>query len=96
MDSNPVADYGEDRQEDGQSIAQQAERDAVNYAASSVMVPMSQKSQMTSKTYISQLEKQLLEEKTAREKLQGEIEQIKKVNAEISSKLGLSSQNTMQ
>lgn len=69
MDSNPVADYGEDRQEDGQSIAQQAERDAVNYAASSVMVPMSQKSQMTSKTYISQLEKQLLEEKTAREKL---------------------------
>lgn len=96
MDSNPVADYGEDRQEDGQSIAQQAERDAVNYAASSVMIPMSQKSQMTSKTYISQLEKQLLEEKTAREKLQGEIEQIKKVNAEISSKLGLSSQNTMQ
>jgi len=51
---------------------------------------------MTSKTYISQLERQLKEEKTAREKLQGEIEQIKKVNAEISSKLGLSSQNTQQ
>jgi len=37
-----------------------------------------------------------MEERTAREKLQGEIEQIKKVNAEISSKLGIKSQTTQQ
>lgn len=65
--------------------------------AQSVQAPPSvAKSQLTSKTYISQLEKQLNEERTAREKLQNEIEQIKKVNAEISSKLGLKSQTTQQ
>jgi len=45
----------------------------------------------TSKTYISVLEKQLNEEKRAREKLEQEIEEIKRINSEISSKLGLSS-----
>lgn len=44
----------------------------------------------TSKTYISTLEKQLNEERFAREKLEKEIEEIKKINSEISSKLGLS------
>lgn len=44
----------------------------------------------TSKTYINALEYQLNEEKEAREKLQQEIEQLKKINSEISSKLGLS------
>lgn len=45
----------------------------------------------TSKTYISTLERQLNDEKRAREKLEREIEEIKKINSEISSKLGLSS-----
>ena len=44
----------------------------------------------SSKTYISHLEKQLKEEKVAREKLAMEIEEIKRLNTEISSKLGLS------
>lgn len=44
----------------------------------------------TSKTYIQNLENQLNEEKEAREYLQKEIEQLKKINSEISSKLGLS------
>ena len=44
----------------------------------------------SSKTYISALEKQLLEERSAREKLYKEIEEIKRINSEISSKLGLS------
>ena len=47
----------------------------------------------SSKTYISSLEKKLTEEKRAREKLQEEIEEIKKINSEISSKLGLSTTN---
>jgi predicted RNase H-like nuclease (RuvC/YqgF family) len=47
-------------------------------------------SALTSKTYISHLEKQLLEEKKAREKLEKEVEEIKRINSEISSKLGLS------
>jgi len=42
------------------------------------------------------LEKQLNEEKDAREKLQREIEEIKKINSEISSKLGaLAEQNKL-
>lgn len=44
----------------------------------------------TSKTYISNLEKQLNEERLAREKLQKDIEEIKRINSEITSKLGLS------
>lgn len=43
----------------------------------------------SSKTYISALEKQLTDEKRAREKLEKEIEEIKRINTEISSKLGL-------
>lgn len=45
----------------------------------------------TSKTYISHLERQLRDERDAREKLAEEIEEIKRINSEISSKLGLSS-----
>ena len=48
-------------------------------------------SNVTSKTYISKLEKQLEIEKQARLKLEQEVEEMKKINAEISSKLGLSS-----
>jgi len=50
----------------------------------------SKRSQLTSKTYISKLEKQLEIEKEARLKLEREVEEMKKINAEISSKLGLS------
>ena len=50
----------------------------------------SRRSQATSKTYISKLEKQLEIEKQARLKLEQEVEEMKKINAEISSKLGLS------
>ena len=51
----------------------------------------SRRSQQTSKTYISKLEKQLEQEKIARQKLEQEVEEMKRINAEISSKLGLSS-----
>jgi predicted RNase H-like nuclease (RuvC/YqgF family) len=44
----------------------------------------------TSKTYINSLEQRLNEEREAREALQREIENLKKINSEISSKLGLS------
>ena len=44
----------------------------------------------SSKTYISHIEKELKDEKIAREKLEKEIEEIKRINSEISSKLGLS------
>jgi len=42
------------------------------------------------KTYISHLEKQLNEEKRAREELEREIQEIKRMNLEIITKLGLS------
>jgi hypothetical protein len=44
---------------------------------------------VSSKTYVSKLEKELKVEREARVQLQREIEEIKKVNSEISSKLGL-------
>lgn len=44
----------------------------------------------SSKTYITHLEKQIKNEKEARVKLQKDIEEIKRLNSEISSKLGLS------
>ena len=56
----------------------------------SVASKQSKRSQVTSKTYISKLEKQLEMEKVARMKLEAEVEEMKKINAEISSKLGLS------
>lgn len=56
----------------------------------SVVSRQSKRSTATSKTYISKLEKQLEFEKQARLKLEHEVEEMKKLNAEISSKLGLS------
>ena len=42
-----------------------------------------------SKSYISNLEKDLKDERQAREKLQNDIELIKRMNSEISEKLGI-------
>lgn len=50
---------------------------------------ISRRSQLTSATYISKLEKELQEERKAREKLAQELEEIKKISSEISSHLGL-------
>jgi hypothetical protein len=44
----------------------------------------------TNKTYITKLESQLAAEREARLKLEKEIEEMKRINAEISSKLGIS------
>jgi predicted RNase H-like nuclease (RuvC/YqgF family) len=49
----------------------------------------SRRSQLTSATYISKLEKELQEERRARENLAKELEEIKKISSEISSHLGL-------
>ena len=54
------------------------------------------RSKATSKTYISKLESQLAQEREARQKLEKEVEEMKKLNAEISSKLGLSSPGVEQ
>lgn len=43
----------------------------------------------TSASYISKLEKELRHEKEAREKLERELEEIKRISSEISSHLGL-------
>jgi len=66
------------------------ERDEVKSLAARSKVSQA-RSQMTgtSKTYISKLEQQLEAERQARLKLEKEVEEMKKINAEISSKLGL-------
>eukprot|EP00347_Sterkiella_histriomuscorum_P011364 403372734 len=80
------------RNEDGQSIVSGATRSV--YSKRTVM--SANGSIKTSKTYISALERQLNDEKRAREKLEKEIEEIKKINTEISSKLGISTSNAKQ
>ena len=42
---------------------------------------------MSGRTYISQLQKQLDVEKEARQKLEGELEDLKKISSEITSQL---------
>lgn len=74
-------------QDDRQSVISMSQRSVVSKRT----VMSSNGTVKTSKTYISTLEKQLNEEKRAREKLELEIEEIKRINSEISSKLGLSS-----
>lgn len=54
-------------------------------SVSQVAPPDSKYSQLSGKTYISQLKKQLDEEREAREKIQGEMEDLKKASEEISS-----------
>jgi hypothetical protein len=51
---------------------------------------LSQLSRTSNRTYITKLESQLMAEREARLRLEKEVEEMKKINAEISSKLGLS------
>ena len=44
---------------------------------------------MSGRTYISQLKKQLDDERMARVKLEGELEDLKKISSEITSHLSL-------
>ena len=67
----------------------------MNRVAPSYVSKQSRRTNATSKTYISKLEKQLEIEKQARLKLEQEVEEMKKINAEISSKLGLSNASAM-
>ena len=44
---------------------------------------------MSGRTYISQLKRQLDDEREARQKLEGELEDLKKISSEITSHLSL-------
>lgn len=70
--------------------AEEEKDDVRSLAAKSQASKASRKSNVTSKTYISKLELQLEQEKMARLRLEKEVEEMKKINAEISSKLGIS------
>jgi predicted RNase H-like nuclease (RuvC/YqgF family) len=72
----------------GAGVSQKSYISRKSYTPS--QVPSGATSTKTSKTYIQVLELQLNEEKEARESLQREIEKLKKINSEISSKLGIS------
>lgn len=58
-------------------------------SASEMKPTASQISQMSGRTYISQLKKQLDDERYARQKLEGELEDLKKISSEITSHLSL-------
>lgn len=53
----------------------------------SQMSRVSGRSKISSRTYVTRLEKQLNEEKEARERLEKELEEIKRLNQEITSHL---------
>jgi len=44
---------------------------------------------MTGRTYISELQKQLLDERDARKKLETDLDELKKISSEITSQLSL-------
>jgi hypothetical protein len=52
---------------------------------------MAKMTNVTNKTYVRKLEDQLMSEKAARKKLESEVEEMRRVNQEISSRLGLMS-----
>jgi len=56
------------------------------------MSSVSQANVSQSRSYIKNLESQLEAEKDARIKLEKEVEQMKRINTEISSKLGIAIQ----
>ena len=71
---------------------QEEERDEVGDLAEgtekkSQVSRISGRSKFSSRTYVTRLEKQLNEEKEAREKLERELEEIKRLNQEITSHL---------
>jgi hypothetical protein len=90
---NPEANGDEGKVQEDQEL--QDEIDSLYYGSSysgsrrSDASGVSRRSQLTSATYISKLEKELQEERRAREKLSLELEEIKKISSEISSHLGL-------
>ena len=90
---NSEVPQNEDQYQEGAVEGDEAEnRDEVGsmVAKSSVSRAGISTTSSVQKSYISKLEKKLEEEKMAREKLEQEVEEMKKINAEISSKLGLS------
>ena len=52
-------------------------------------IPKSEMSRLSNKTYVMHLEDKLMEEKRAREKLEDELQMLKKISSEISSQMGL-------
>ena len=53
------------------------------------MVPLSEISRLSNKTYIQHLQKELEEEKVARVNLEKQLIELRKISSEISSHLGL-------
>jgi len=91
---NNELDREENAEEDGKQKDDQQlhdEIDSLYYGSytESRRSEQSRRSVITSATYISKLEKELREERRAREKLAQELEEIKKISSEISSHLGL-------
>lgn len=53
------------------------------------MYARSEISKISNRTYIQHLQKELEEEKIARERLESEIAELKRISTELSSQLGL-------
>ena len=77
-------DQIEEQAEYGDEVGDLPEEDQMT-SVSQIKPTASQLSQMSGKTYISQLQKQLDEEKEARQKLEGELDDLKKISTEITS-----------
>lgn len=106
MDEIEAAEFvaKEDGQnEDGEGLEQEETKDRVDpllerqssvERVSDVRSVTTGRSRASNRTYITKLESQLAAEREARLKLEKEVEEMKKINAEISSKLGLTHYST--
>ena len=82
----PPVDQDEVGGEEGDVVKDLPEDDKLT-SVSALKPTQSQVSAMSGRTYISNLQNQLLEEKVARQNLEKELEELKKISSEITSQL---------
>lgn len=87
LEENPMAD------ELGEQSVKESVKQSVKEANVEVVMEPSEVQSRTS--YVSNLEKNIDEERLKRQALESQIEELKKINSEISSKLGLSKEELL-
>lgn len=85
-DDVPPIEQDDAAGEEGDQVKDLPEEDKFT-SVSGLKPTQSQLSAMSGRTYISQLQGQLVEEKEARLKLEAELEELKKISSEITSQL---------
>ena len=83
----PPVEQDEAAGEEADQVKDLAPEDEKLTSVSALKPTQSQVSAMSGRTYISNLQNQLHEEKAARQRLESELEELKKISSEITSQL---------